>query len=452
MRIIISLLLSSGLALAWPSREEVKRDFQKTVALPSGRALRVDHSQGSVNVRVQAKNEVAVQAAIRCSADSAEQAKRFCDQIQIRVEESGSGVTIRTDYPRNWNSTRNMSYSANLEIQMPESAPLELRNRFGSVTVQKLRAPAVINNGNGNVLLMQSAGRQRVENSFGNVEVTANDGDVTVVNGNGWVRATDISGAADITNRFGEVRATNIGKILTVHGGNSKVDAEHVGGAAAVTTTFGDVRVWDAKSDLTVHNQNGRIDANGVAGIADLQTTFASIKFTAVGKALRVLAQNSSVTGDTVGDSATIQTTFGNVDLRGVKAGARVTAGNSAIRMVGIGGEAYAKTTFAGVTIEDVAGPVTVEGANGSVTVTVKPGPACKPIAIQTTFAPIRVAVPAGLGYTVSAKTTFGRIHSEPEMTVSGAIAADSITGKISGGGCDMRLTNQNGNIDIVKR
>ena len=37
-------------------------------------------------------------------------------------------------------------------------------------------------------------------------------------------------------------------------------------------------------------------------------------------------------------------------------------------------------------------------------------------------------------------------------MTVSGAIAADSITGKISGGGCEMRLTNQNGNIDIVKR
>ena len=56
-----------------------------------------------------------------------------------------------------------MSYSANLEIQMPETAPLELRNRFGSVTVQKLRAPATINNGNGNVVLMQGSGRQRVE-------------------------------------------------------------------------------------------------------------------------------------------------------------------------------------------------------------------------------------------------------------------------------------------------
>ena len=452
MRIIISLILLSCCPLARAAREEYKRDFQKVVALPGGRSLRVEHSLGSVNVRTQAKNEVAVQAAIRCSADSQDNARRYCDQVQIRVEEGASGVTIRTEYPRNGNWPRNMSYSANLEIQMPETAPLELRNRFGSVTVQKLRAPAIINNGNGNVVLMQGTGRQRVENSFGNVEVIGNEGDVTVVNGNGWVRASDITGTAEVTNRFGEVRISNVGKALTVHGGNSRVEVEHVGGTAIVTSSFGDVRVWDAKSDVTVRNQNGRVEANTVAGVADLQTSFAAVKFTGIGKAVRVLAQNSSVTGDTVGDTATVQTSFANVDLRGVKGAARVTAGNSAIRMAGIGGEAFAKSSFAGITVEDVGGAVTVENGNGSVTVTPRLGQACRPIAIQTSFAPIRVAVPAGLGYTVTGKTSFGRIHSEPEMTVTGAIAADSITGKISGGGCEMRLTNQNGNIDIVKR
>jgi hypothetical protein len=153
-----------------------------------------------------------------------------------------------------------------------------------------------------------------------------------------------------------------------------------------------------------------------------------------------------------VGEAATVQTSFANVDLRAVKGGARVTAGNSGIRMAGIGGEVYAKTSFAGVAVEDVGGPVTVENANGSVTVSAKAGQSCRPIAIQTSFAPVRVAVPAGLGYTVSGKTSFGQIHSEQEMAVSGALTADSVNGKISGGGCEMRLTNQNGNIDIVKR
>jgi hypothetical protein len=436
------------------AREEYKRDFQKAVALPAGRVLKVDHSLGSVNVRTQAKNEVAVQAAIRCSAGTEEQARRFCQQIQIRVEESGAGVAIRTEYPRNGGGSwpRNMSYSANLEIQMPETAPLELRNRFGNVTVQKLRAAVSINNANGSVVLTQGSGRQRVENSFGNVEVTANDGDVTVVNGNGWVRASDITGSAEITNRFGDVRVSNVAKGLTVHGGNSKVEVEHVGGAAMVTSSFGDVRVWDAKSDVTVRNQNGRVEASGVAGVADLETSFAAVKFTGIGKAVRVAAQNSSVTGDTVGGAATVQTSFANVDLRGVKGGARVTANNAAIRIAGIGGEAFAKTSFAGVTVEDAGGPVTVESANGSVTVAAKAGQTCQPIAVHTSFAPIRVAVPVGMGYNVNGKTSFGRIHSEAEMTMTGALGADAINGKIAGGGCEMRLINQNGNIDIVKR
>lgn len=451
MRTGTSALLICCCALTGFAREEYKRDFQKTLSLPVGRSLRVDHSNGSVNIRTAAKNEVAIQADIRCSADTAAEARSFAEQIQVRVEESGSGIVVRTEYPKTW-TRRNISYSVNYEITMPETAPLELRNRFGAVTVQNLHAAGAIHNANGNVTFLSGRGRQRIDNAFGNVEVAANDGDVTVVSANGWVRASDITGTVEITGRFGDVRVSNAGQGLTVHGGNGKVDVEHVAGLATITNSFGDVRVWDAKSDLAVQNQNGKVDANRVAGKAELHTTFAPVKFSGIGKTLAVRAQNSSITGDTVGESATVETTFGSVDLRGVKGGARVTAGNSAIRLTDISGEVYARTTFAGTTIEGAAGPVTVESGNGSVTVASRPGAPCKPILLRTTFAPIRVTVPGNVGYTLSGKTSFGRIHSEHEMSVSGAIGADAITGKIAGGGCEMRLNNQNGNIDILKR
>jgi len=119
--------------------------------------------------------------------------------------------------------------------------------------------------------------------------------------------------------------------------------------------------------------------------------------------------------------------------------------------MSGIGGEAFAKTSFGGVSMDDIGGPITVEDQNGSITVASRPGQRCQPVIAQTSFSPIRVTVPQGAGYDVSAKTSFGRIHSEPEMTVSGALGADSVTGKIGAGGCELRLTDQNGNIDIVK-
>jgi hypothetical protein len=227
---------------------------------------------------------------------------------------------------------------------------------------------------------------------------------------------------------------------------------DHTGGPANITTSFGDVRVWDAKSDLTVHNQNGRVEAKSVAGVADLHTSFAPVKFSGIGKGLTVTGQNSEVTGDTVGESAVVQTSFANVDVRGVKGGARVTAGNSGVRLVDIGGDVYAKTSFAGVAVESAGGPVTVENQNGSVAVAPRPGQSCQPIFLHTSFAPIRVTLPAGAGYNVTSKTSFGQIHSQHDLTVNGRIANDELNGKIGGGGCELRLTDQNGNIDILKR
>ncbi len=452
MRLGINTLLIFCCAIAACAREEVQRDFQKTTALPAGRTLRVVHSLGNVTVHTQAKGELSIQAAMRCSADRADNLRSFCDQIQIRVDESPTGVVVRTEYPRGeaFGGRRNVSYSANLDITMPETTPLELRNRFGAVTVQGLHAAARIDNGNGRVTFLNGRGRQRIDNSFGDVEVRTNDGDVAVVNTNGRVTASDITGALEIGDRFGDVRASNVGRGLTIRSGNGKVDVEHVAGIVQISDSFGDVRVWDAKSGVTVENQNGRVETSDVTGTADLRTSFSTIKFSRMGKDVTVRGQNASVIGDTVAGSANVETSFGAVDLRAIKGGARVIAGNTQLRLSDIGGEVYAKTTFAGVTVQGAGGPITVESANGSVTAEPKAGP-CKPVSLGTSFGPIRVTIPGNAGYNVTGKTSFGRIHSEAEMTVSGNISTDEIAGRIGSGGCEMRLMNQNGNIDILK-
>src|SRR5882672_3545626 len=66
----LTLLSFCALSLCAAPREEYKRDFQKSVALAGGRSLRIEHSQGSVNVHTQAKGEVAIAAVIRCSANT----------------------------------------------------------------------------------------------------------------------------------------------------------------------------------------------------------------------------------------------------------------------------------------------------------------------------------------------------------------------------------------------
>jgi hypothetical protein len=454
MRSTINLLLICCCSFTAFAREEYTRDFRRTAPLAAGRILRIENRNGRISIRTQAKNEVDVHAVVRCSADTANDARTCAEQmIRITFDESASGVAVRTELP-NHTFNQHLSFAIDYDIAMPETAPLDLRNRFGNVDVSSLRASATINCGNcGLITFLSGRGTQRIENSFGHVEVRTNDGPFTVNNTNGNVTVTDVTGALDISNRFGGIRAVNAGGALTIRSNNANIEASNVRGAINVTNTFGHVIVSDAKSDVNVQNQNGEITVNGADGIATLHTSFAGINFTRVGRTLSVHATNSNVRGDSVGDSATIETTFGGVDVRGIKGGARVTAANSGIRLTGVGGEIYAKTSFAPVTVRDVAGPVTVEAQNSSVTVDTHASTRCQPISLRTTFGAIQVTIPQNVGYNLTAHTTFGHIRTSAnsQVAVSGEIDPGSLVGKIGAGGCDLRLIGQNGNIEILR-
>ncbi len=446
MRRRINLILICCCAVTAFAREDYRRDFRKTIPLGGGRNFRIDNSLGNVTVRTHNRGEVEVQATIRCSANTSTEAKNICDQIQILTDSN----SVRTQYPNHFN-TRNISYGVDYEIAVPETSPLELRNRFGSVAVTGLHAPATLFNNNGPVYYSGGRGRLQVENSFGNVEVRSNDGDLNIRNNNGAVTTVDITGTLEVTDRFGNIRVTNASRGVTIRSNNGQIEVNNAGGVTNISNSFGGVVVLDAKSDVTVQNSNGEIRVEGVTGAADLHTTFNRVSASRIGKGLTVRAQNATITGDTVGEGAIVETTFGGVDLRGVKQGARITAGNSSIRLSGVGGEVFAKTSFNGITISDAAGPVTVENQNGSVTVDTRSAQKCQPVSLQTSFGPIKVSVPGAAGYNVTARTSFGRIHSAVDMTMSGDIGRDELRGKIGAGGCELRLMNQNGNIDIVK-
>ena len=53
---------------------------------------------------------------------------------------------VRTKFPENdfFHGRRNISWAVNYDITMPDTAPLELRSQFGSVTVTDLHAPRAL--------------------------------------------------------------------------------------------------------------------------------------------------------------------------------------------------------------------------------------------------------------------------------------------------------------------
>jgi DUF4097 and DUF4098 domain-containing protein YvlB len=486
---------AAAAAPARSARDEVKREFSKTVGWRAGQRVCVDHSLGSVNVRTHKEPEVRVRVDMRASADNRSDAEQYIQQIEIQVEETGSGICFRTKYPeQKYGRPGSWSFSAEYDLAVPETAPLDLRNRFGSVGIAGTRASAVVLNSHGSVRLADAAGNHRIENTFGSIHVSSNTGDVEVNGGNGSITIEQIQGSARARNRFGSIRVTGVKGSVTVRGDNGSVTVAGVGGMLSLVNSFGATEASDVGGAAEVQNSNGRILARNLRGGAVLRTSFGNIEAADITGNADITSTNGRVLLRNVTGAASITASFGQVDASQVQKGIRVMNGNGGILLADIGGDAAARTsfgyirasriggslqadnsngsvqateikggvsvrtTFGSVTMDGVGGAVDADNQNGSVTVAgiERRGGGCHPIVVRTSFSPIRLFLPDDAAYDVNARTWFGHIRSDFELTMaggtqlgSGSVTSVAITSKLGAGGCEMRLTNQNGSIDI---
>ncbi|MFI5175424.1 MAG: DUF4097 family beta strand repeat-containing protein, partial [Terriglobia bacterium] len=75
----------------------------------------------------------------------------------------------------------------------------------------------------------------------------------------------------------------------------------------------------------------------------------------------------------------------------------------------------------------------------------------CHNIRLSTTFSQLRITLPENASFKVEARTSFGKVSSELPLSLSGNLSESSVTGKMGNAECELKLTNSNGNIQILK-
>ncbi len=447
------VLFGMLLAVSAIAREDYTRNVDKTFTLHSGQGVLVEHKFGEVVIRTHSQWDLTIHAEIHVSASDRARAEEFAGKVEILTEPFASEFSIRTRYPENRGSflgLNNISYSVRYEITLPESAPLEVRNSFGAVSVTGLKANGNIRTSHGALSFRDGKGTQRLEDSFASVELLGNGGDVVIENTNGDVKVADVSGTLTVRDRFASVSAERVSKDLTITNTNGTVDVSDSGGTGIVKNAFGNVTVHTFRGDLTVHNGNGKVEASNVTGAAELNTSFGEVRFSGIGRSLSVRANNSRIEGSKVKGSVKIENSFGPVSVTDVDGGAQIRSANGAVTVTAVHGEANVKTSFAGVDLQGVAGAIDVDNQNGAVNATTNGQTGCQPIVIHTSFSPIRLHLSGSPSYRVTASTSFGKIHSDFPLTVSGSMSSDSLNGTIGDGRCELRLTDNNGTIEIL--
>lgn len=483
-------LFALALSTSAFARDEYTRHFDQTLSLRSGERVIIENKFGDIVIRTHPQQDATIHADIRVSAGDSNQAKQYADRVEILVEPS-SELSIRTRYPDTQRSVlgvhwSNVSFSVHYEITVPENSPLSVRNAFGAVAVTGAKANSDIVTSHGDLTFHDGRGTQHLENSFGRIEAANNTGDVTVETSNGAVDAADVKGALSIRDRFASLTLARVSNGVTVSNTNGGVQVNDCGGVGDIRNSFGEVSIHGFRGDLTVNDTNGKVEATDVNGSANLKTTFGAVQFANITHELAIKCNNSRVSGSNVGGSVTIVNSFGPTEVSDVRHNVRIESGNGNVIVQKAGGTSGIKTSFGMVQLTDIGGAVSVENRNGSVKVsnakgaqvitsfgsvsldgisgpiqvenqngTVDAGStlrgSCQPISIRTSFSTLRVGLQPDASYRVSARTSFGKIRSEFPLTVAGSLSNDEVNGTLGSGRCEMRLTDNNGIIEIVK-
>ncbi len=270
--------------------EEHSETIEKTFVLDGPPGLHLRNVSGTSRIAVGADAEIRVRARKRVRGASEDRAKRLLENVEIRMEQSGSDVSIRPhlyEQDRGWlDLFRGGRVAVDFDIVVPRESHIDATTVSGDLDVRGTRGP---------------------------LEVQSVSGDVTLSDVQGPIRLKTVSGDASCTEVAGALEANSVSGDLTF-------DRCRIHGCDIVTVS-GDV---DLTGDLDAEREHRLKTISGDVELALVGSSY-DVRFkTMSGDLACDLAASVTREGRrdkhvVVGDGAarvTVKTVSGDLQLR----------------------------------------------------------------------------------------------------------------------------------------
>jgi DUF4097 and DUF4098 domain-containing protein YvlB len=378
---------------------------EKTLTVSGPVSLTLNNDFGDVSVTAGADGQVKVIAEKVAWGSSDAEAQKELEELKVLIEQNGNNINISLQHPDQMHvlNLRPDIWSVKFTITVPEETA------------------ATLDSFNGDLVLSGTTGNADLQTDFGSIQVSGVSGAVTVKTNNGNVTVTDITSDADVslTSDFGNVTAKGISAAnVSVGSTNGALDIREIdaSGALKAGSDFGGILLADSQIQaVEIRSTNGKITLENVD----------------------------------VEDMVTIHNDFGDQTLNTVDASAYdLKTQNGKIKVDKARGSIMAQSDFGDVEVLNVEnGTIDLSSTNGAVTF--YGSLAAGPHKVASDFGNIALTLPAETALNVDLQTDFGKISSEFEITVSGALDDNHWVGKFNGGGEELSVKTRNGNITI---
>jgi DUF4097 and DUF4098 domain-containing protein YvlB len=378
----------------------------KTLQVEGPASLTVMNDFGFLTVKAVEGSQVRITAEKTAWGSSQEEAEAALAEMKVTIEQKDDKITVSMFQPAEMQafSIGPGSGSVNFTIEVPLETSVDLTAISGDVS------------------LGGTTGEARLTSSFGSVTVKNVSGALNVDSNSGTIEAGNLdAGDEDISLRseFGEidVRGLKGGQVsITSQSGQIAVQDIQASKELTIESEFGTIKLTGGQSGpTTVDSNNGSITIEGlrVRGEINVTSQFGDISLGNVdAEAYTIESQNGKIFVDGARGPISINSQFGEIEV--------LNAENATASM------------------KAVNGGITFEGSLGD-----------GPHVFESDYGGINLRLPEESALDFDLQTEFGSISSEFEMTVKGKIEEKHWQGKINGGGAELTVHTNNGNIEL---
>lgn len=380
-------------------------DESKAYASEGVTSLQVQNDAGDVSVLSAEGDEIIVKATKTAWDKTQAEAEKALEKVKYQVTKRGSALVIVYEFEKT-RLTQNQSDTVDFVITVPSEMQVS------------------------------------VDSSFGSIDLTGTQGDADLNSAFGDISMDNVDGALNVTTQSGRVTANS------VNAGNKDISLDSGFGSLVLEKVIA--------RKLQVESNSGGIELNDVRASSEmlLGTQFGDVSFengSAAELTVTIDSGKVSLTSLRVSGILNVVDKFGNISLEQVSADSYdLDTDSGAIEVNGVSETVKAHSGFGSITIKDGqnaildlstnSGTVFYEGTLGS-----------GPHTLHSDFGEIKLSVPSDIALDVDLKTDFGSIKSAipVSITVTENLEANHFVGTFNGGGDQLTVSTNSGNIII---
>jgi hypothetical protein len=129
--------------------------ISKTYSVNDDAQINISNSYGNINVYLWDENKISVQVNIKVSGNNEKKINERINSIDVDLAATLSKVSAKTLFTTNEWKGSNISYEINYIVKIPRNGSIDLQNKYGNISVDKLNGSSEIECKYGSIFLGQ---------------------------------------------------------------------------------------------------------------------------------------------------------------------------------------------------------------------------------------------------------------------------------------------------------